>query len=255
VDGAAGAGYRMGGVIRGVVFDLGGTLAVGDPLPAEELDRANAVALRAWLTERGHAVPPDFVDALVAERQAAFASRQGTQEVVAARALEAALRRYGLPDDPDSVARAEAAFFEPELRRMRPVPGALEVLDALRRRGLRVGLLSNASSHLFVVECCRRLGLALYLDPIVSSALVGWAKPDPRPFEAVLTAWGVAAREVVMVGDTTDADVAGARTVGMRAVLVQPGSPPPEPPDPAPDAVVRDLREVVALVDSWSRAG
>ncbi|MDQ7819259.1 MAG: HAD family hydrolase [Armatimonadota bacterium] len=240
-------------MIRGVIFDLGGTLAVGDPLPAEELDRANAAALRAWLVEQGYDVPPTFIDAVVAERQAAFASRQGTREVTAAQALASALRRYGLPDDPDTLARAEAAFFEPELARMTPVPGAVEVLEALRRRGLRLGLLSNASSHLFVVECCRRLGLAPYLDPIVSSAQVGWAKPDPRPFEVILSAWALAASEVVMVGDTLQADVAGARAVGMRAIWLRPGPPPPEPADPPPDGMAGDLREVIALVEAWSR--
>ncbi len=244
----------MGEVVCGVIFDLGGTLAVGEAMPADQLDRANAAALRAWLVGQGHTVPADFVDALVAARQAAFASRRGTQEVTAAEVLAEVLARYGLPADPAHVARAEAAFFEPELARMTPMPGAVEVLDRLRRRGLRVGLVSNASSHLFVVECCRRLHLARYLDPIVSSAQVGWAKPDPRPFEAVLRAWGLPARKVVMVGDTPDADVAGARGLGMRAILLR-TAPAAEPPVPAPDAVAGSLAEVASLVDSWSQDG
>ena len=48
----------------------------------------------------------------------------------------------------------------------------------------------------------------------------GVRKPDPSIFEAALDLLGVAANEVAMVGDSPEDDVAGARALGMRALLL-----------------------------------
>lgn len=242
--------------VRGVIFDLGGTLAaLATPQEAGALDRGNAVALLDWLRRHGSQVDDDFVDALVAERQACFVRRAGgVQEVTVAEALRPVLRRYDLRHDEASLTAAEAAFFEPELASMRLLPGATELLQRMRALGLRAGIVSNASSHYFVVECCRRLGLAGFLDPIVSSAQVGWVKPDPRAFEPVLSAWSLPPSQVVMVGDTPSADIAGANRMGMRSILIAPGtaSGPPGDTGPVPDAVAASLAEVRRLLEQWT---
>lgn len=243
-------------MVRGVIFDLGGTLAVfAAPLEAGLLDRTNAGALLNWLRRRGFHVDDEFVDALVAERQACFARRAGgLQEVTAAEALSPVLRRFGLPHDAAALMSAEAAFFEPELASMRLLPAATELLQRLRGLGLRIGLASNASSHYFVVECCRRLELAGFLDPIVSSAEVGWAKPDPRIFETILSAWALPPAQVVMVGDTPSADIAGANGMSMRSILIVRGRPSSTSADadPTPAAVAADLDDVRRLLESWA---
>lgn len=208
-------------MIRGVIFDLGGTLAA--PLPVQapgQLDSANAAALLRWLRGHGARVDDGFVDALLAERRASFARATGLREAAAAEALRSALQRYGLAHDEQSVAAAEAAFFEPEVAMMRPLQGAEDLLRWIRGMRLRAGVASNASSHYLVVEICRRLGFASFFDPIVSSAGVGWAKPHRRIFETILCAWSLSPGDVVMVGDTPSADVAGARGMGMRSILL-----------------------------------
>lgn len=243
-------------MVQGVIFDLGGTLAaLAAPQEAGSLDRGNAVALLDWLRRRGFQVDDGFADAVVAERASCFARRaRGVQEVTAAEALRPVLRRYGLRHDEASTTAAEAAFFEPELASMRPLPGARELLQRMRDLGLRAGLVSNASSHYFVIECCRRLGLAGDLDPIVSSAQVGWAKPDPRVFAPVLSAWSLPPSRVVMVGDTPSADIAGANRMGMRSILIAPGtaSGASADADPKPGAVAADLAEVRRLLEQWA---
>jgi len=244
-------------MLRGVIFDLGGTL-----IYSAEFEAANAQALTRWLRTRGHPVPDDFALAVMAERQARWAGRRGTEEVTAHDALRAALQRYGLPTDAAFVADAERAFFIPELEGMRPRPGAVALLARLAGAGLPLGLISNASSHYLIVECCRRLLLAPYLEPIVVSAAVGWRKPDPRIFHVVLRHWGLEAAQVVMVGDSLEADIAGARAMGLRSILLAPprdDGPPaahsaPEPAPPAvaqPDAIAASLLQVGEIIDRW----
>jgi len=191
------------------------------------------------------------------ERQARLAARTGFEETTADAALRAVLERFGLPAEPADVEEAERTFFIPELAEARPLPGAAAMLARLNRDGLRTALVSNASSHYFVVECCRRLLFAEFLDPIVSSAAVGWVKPDPRVFQAVLRPWRLSPEAVVMVGDSLRADVAGAAQLGMRTILLRAAH---EPGGPVsldslrPDAVAATLAEVADIVEGWTEA-
>jgi len=241
-------------MIRGVIFDLGGTLAVlATTQESGQLDRSNSGALLRWFHRRGFHVDDGFVEALVAERRACFERRAaGLREVTAAEALRPVLQRYELSYDEAAVSAAEAAFFEPELASMRALPGAEELLRRIRGLGLRAGVASNASSHYFVVECCRRLGLAPFLDPIMSSARVGWAKPDRRIFETILSAWSLPPEQVVMVGDTPSADVVGAQRMGMRSILLVTSQPPsPGDAEVRPDAVASALSGVRQILEDW----
>jgi HAD superfamily hydrolase (TIGR01549 family) len=93
---------------------------------------------------------------------------------------------------------------------------ALPVLDALRGRGLRIGLLSNSSRDLLEFVAHHHLRA----DALLTSRAHGKTKPHESIFRAMLGLLGVTADEAVMVGDTIDDDVEGARAVGMQAVLL-----------------------------------
>lgn len=243
--------------VHAVIFDLGGTLCARLLVSYEE---QNATALMRWLQHCGFPVNNDFVPELIAERRRRFDERASSViEIRASEALEPVLRQSGAPLDSAFVAEAEVAYFAPELDAMQPLPGAVDLLRQLHQLGLFVGLASNASSHYFVAECCRRLQFAPYLDPIVSSAGVGWAKPDPRIFRAVLTRWSLPSAAVVMVGDTVEADIVGAHRLGLRTILLTAEHQTPDifrrSVDPTaeaqPDAVAADLQEVGRLVEGW----
>jgi putative hydrolase of the HAD superfamily len=93
---------------------------------------------------------------------------------------------------------------------------ALPVLDELRGHGLRIGLISNGQRDLeeFVVHH------GLDVDAIVGSKAHGRTKPHPSIFEAALEALDVIADETAMVGDSYEDDIEGARSLGMRAILL-----------------------------------
>ena len=96
----------------------------------------------------------------------------------------------------------------------------VETLEELRRRGYRLGVISNADGR--AEEALDAVGLREHFELIVDSGLVGIDKPDPRIFHHALERMGVAPAEAVYVGDIYEIDVQGARAAGMRAILIDP---------------------------------
>ena len=122
------------------------------------------------------------------------------------------------------------------------VPGALR---RLHRDGIRLGLISN--SHRCLASFESHFELDGLIAVTVSSSEHGFMKPHPGIFQAALDRMQVRADEAVMVGDSLAHDVAGARLVGMRAILLVRGSAPA-----AADAevdVIRSLDELTGLLD------
>jgi len=93
---------------------------------------------------------------------------------------------------------------------------ALPVLDELRARGLKLGLLSNTGRDLDVFVSHH----GIEVDAILTSRIHGKAKPHETIFRAMLEKLVVAPATAVMVGDDPDDDFAGAHAVGMQAWLV-----------------------------------
>jgi putative hydrolase of the HAD superfamily len=93
---------------------------------------------------------------------------------------------------------------------------AKPVLEELRRRGLKLGLLSNSARDMdeFVAHH------GLDVDAVLSSRTHGKTKPHEAIFRRILELLGVRPEETMMVGDTLEDDIEGARAIGMQAVLV-----------------------------------
>jgi HAD superfamily hydrolase (TIGR01509 family) len=117
-----------------------------------------------------------------------------------------------------------------------------DVMSALVSGGVKVGLISN--SHRSLDEFRSHFNLDAVVAA-VSSAEHGFMKPHPSIFHAALEQAGARAETSMMVGDSLAHDVAGARAVGMRPVLLHraPGEP------PAVDVpVIRTLAELISLL-------
>jgi putative hydrolase of the HAD superfamily len=93
---------------------------------------------------------------------------------------------------------------------------ALPTLEALRAHGLKIGLLSNTARDLDEFVAHHNLAV----DAVLTSRSHGKTKPHETIFRRMLELLGVAPDEAVMVGDTVEDDIEGARAVGMRALLV-----------------------------------
>lgn len=95
-------------------------------------------------------------------------------------------------------------------------PALLKLEDA----GIKRAIISNADAD--VTELCTHLNFAHHMDAIITSALIGWEKPDSRTFYAALDhpLIDVAPADAIHIGDQPGSDVAGAIAVGMRAALI-----------------------------------
>jgi HAD superfamily hydrolase (TIGR01509 family) len=132
-----------------------------------------------------------------------------------ARVLRAALpARVG-----EAIALAELREAMLGSLRFAPYPEVRETLRVLRARGCRLVVVSNWDISLPAV--LREAGIEEALDGVLTSAMLGCAKPDAEIFAAALELAGVAAEEAVHVGDSLECDVAGALAAGVRAVWVR----------------------------------
>lgn len=132
------------------------------------------------------------------------------------------------------------------------VPGAPEALRWCKSQGLRVVLVTNtlARGDPEVLEDWRRFGLADAIDGVVSSHSVGWQKPHRAIYDRALAIAGARPEEAFMVGDRLDADILGAKRLGLHAVWRRTEHPQPIV-DAAPDATVTDLTELPAVIAPW----
>lgn len=94
----------------------------------------------------------------------------------------------------------------------------LPTLDALKQRGLTLGLLSNNEGDMGKV--CEELGLSPYLDFTITSADVGASKPHPPIFIEALRIAQAEPPEAMHVGDQLDTDIRGALAMGIHPVLL-----------------------------------
>jgi len=99
-------------------------------------------------------------------------------------------------------------------------PDSKPLLEKLSKRRIKLGIISNVSSHDVAVEILRKVGLLEYFDRVVTSAFVGIRKPDPGIFLYALMQFKLQPRQAVIVGDSERHDVWGGRITGMKTVLV-----------------------------------
>jgi HAD superfamily hydrolase (TIGR01549 family) len=97
-------------------------------------------------------------------------------------------------------------------------PEVLAALATLRAAGYRLAIISNWEPRLPAL--CERLGIREYFDFLVVSECEGVVKPHRRMFERALALAGVPAYAALHVGDNYVEDIAGARAVGIPAVLI-----------------------------------
>lgn len=160
---------------------------------------------------------------------------------------QAELLRPLLPDGASMDAPAVAARVHGESVRM--VARNRPVLDALRPR-FRLGVISNFTGNLEI--CLSELGIRDAFEIVTDSAILGFAKPDPRPFVHTIETLGIPPHATWMVGDNFEADIRPAHRLGMRTVWIAPAGR-PLPPGCTPTARITSLTALPDVVHAASR--
>ncbi len=204
---------RTGGEIRAVFFDLDNTLYNFNRWDSEGRRRADAFGVRELGMEPGE------MNRLYVESMHAYPKRLGVNNpAIHSRVLrfKDILERRGLPVHPFAM-RLTQMYWDTFLEHMQPEPGISELLDALRERGIIIGLGTNMTALIQFMKL-EKLGLCGKIDHIITSEEVGYEKPDERFFSYCLSAAGVSAEECVFIGDDLDRDIPTPAKMGMHAV-------------------------------------
>ena len=218
-------------MLDAVLFDWGDTLMRWAWEP-ELLEAGHAAGLHALGREPDAALTARFRDTYLPLMFAPGA----VEEVEYPGLVRQLLGESGIAvsdDELDRFLEAEHAAWAPA-RQLADTTHAL--LETLRERGLKVGLVSNAfDPPALLHRDLALLGVAERLDLALFSSEVGRRKPDPAIFERAVAELGVRADRTLFVGDTLATDIAGAAALGMHTCQAlwfradnDPGGPEPD---------------------------
>ncbi len=159
---------------------------------------------------------------------------------------------------PFPVSQAQkAAVLEGRLTRMSRAltelqPGIYETVQALRKAGYKLALVSNAD--IIDIEAWDRSPLAGLFDSVIFSCSVGMVKPEPEIYRKALADLGVSPAEAVFVGDGGDHELDGAKSVGLSTVwteyLQQKDAETRALIEAFADHHISDIRELITLIPS-----
>jgi putative hydrolase of the HAD superfamily len=206
-------------MIKAVFFDLYQTLVHYQP-SQEELEAKVLQSLGITVTvaalHRPILTANEFIYQQIARRPL---SKRSREEVMAlySEYQQIVLKEAGIKADQKIVmallgmmqqAKMDLVLFD-------DVPAAL---DDLKKRGLKLGLISNVERDM--TDTLAKLGLSSKLDVVVTSQDAGFTKPQPEIFQYALKRASVQPAEAVYVGDQYQVDIGGAQNAGMQGILL-----------------------------------
>ena len=151
----------------------------------------------------------------------------------------------------DLATSAMIEFYRPEVEEWQVYPDTIETLSRLRDEGFEMGLISNSKSDWLIRSILQRRDLEKFFQVIITSAAMKIRKPRPEIFTEALKTLKVKPPESVFVGDSIQADVSGAKYLGMRSIHVL-RRPITTTHPTKPDATVTNLSEVPQLIATWN---
>lgn len=203
--------------ITALGFDLFETLVLVQHLRREEaIER-----LTQSLTQSGLPVAADtFLPVYrAAARRFMSAAQQDGIETHNRFWVSTALQELGHTAHPDDAPITEAVerYFSAFVDYATPIPGTLEMLTRLHQR-YRLGLVSNLTHAPAALQILDKLGLRPFFDTVIVSGQLGYRKPHPQIFHALLDQLGTSGAETAFIGDNLDADVRGAQEAGLQPI-------------------------------------
>jgi putative hydrolase of the HAD superfamily len=203
--------------VKAIGFDLFNTLIT---VESHALSEAMGRLIEDLLQNGLEVDPPSFKSS---HKEAAIqffeAAKRDGRETHNRFWITTALRVHGHEVDPEDprIASAVEAYFSAFLDLVRPIPGTLEMLEALKKR-YRVGLLSNFTHAPAARRILDGLGLTPLFHVTLISGELGYRKPHAEVFRELVEGLGVDREAILYVGDDPEPDITGALRAGIRPV-------------------------------------
>ncbi len=247
--------------VQVILFDLGNTLVYFKGRWPAVFTRMG-LALHQGLRHEGFLLDEtDFPQAFRARMTAYYQQREIDYcEHTTAHVLRTLLADYGCDNVPDTaVQNALRAMYAVSQAHWLLEDDAHAALAALRQKGYRLGIVSNAADDEDVQELVDKTALRPYFDIVLSSAAHGMRKPAPDIFHAALAYWNANPRQAAMVGDTLNADILGANQLGLFSVWLTRRADNPGnracAEEIKPAATIGTLAELGGLMETTAKSG
>ncbi len=202
-----------------IFFDLYQTLVYFHP----EREYRQAMALKQFGFDvdpaelrRGYLAADHYYTLAAMETPIHLLDRDGREQVYL-RYQQVMMEEVGLDHATHLAKQIRNRYWEMD-RELRPFLDAEQTLAKLKQAGYRLGLITNVADD--PTQDLERVGLRKWFDTMTASCLVGVEKPDPRIFQAAMSEMGITPEQGVHVGDQFLADVQGAQSVGLKALLL-----------------------------------
>ncbi|MEK6751796.1 MAG: HAD family hydrolase [Chloroflexota bacterium] len=204
--------------IRHILFDLGGTLmhARGDWSPVyERADQALGETLREHTIKLDTKIFRTRLHQYYEQRDKDF------QETTYHFVLRELLKELGYAEVAEPVLRSALdAMYSITQTNWQLEEDTIATLQNLKSKNYKLGIFSNAGDDKDVQELIENFGIRPHFDFVLTSAACFYRKPHPRAFEIALAQWNISPHEAVMIGDSLEADIAGARNSGMQTIWI-----------------------------------
>jgi putative hydrolase of the HAD superfamily len=231
--------------IEAILFDVNGTLRVREP--HEQTQRAAFARLQELIGR-------DDIDwDELTRRQKSYGDWAQANLV---QLSEAEIwSRWMLPETPreriEPVAAELMLAWSERKGRTIPVPGAEAMLVELRKRGYRLGIISNSMSTLDIPRTLQTFGWEKYFDVVILSSSLKIRRPSPEPFCAAARCLNLPPNRCVYLGNRISRDVVGCKRAGFAlGLIIEPiGGPRTDAQDQTimPDAVIHSLSELLDI--------
>ena len=210
-------------MIRGVLFDLGGTLHTASSPPGRDVWFARRLLER--LEDYGirlDTAPEALAEKLEKNGEAyKHASEKDLRELPAVEIWnDWYLRDWAVGRERlEPIAEELSFLYDYERVKVIRRPHIRETLDALRAQGMKLGLISNIISLSVAPHFLEEYGVRDYMDCVVLSSATGIRKPSPDIFRVAERELGLGPEVLAYVGDTLSRDVMGTRNAGWRLMI------------------------------------
>lgn len=204
---------------QAVGFDLGETLIhyQGVPLNWQSLYREALAQVARSCDYQGSEEALAQASSILAKYNTRLYPR--TYEVSADQILEEILRAWDVPPTSylDASKRAFFSFFQ---RKLLPYPDTFSLLQMLKTQGVKIGILTDVAYGMERIYAEQDIQIfAEYIDVFLTSADVGYRKPEPSGYLMLAQSLGVSVEKMAFVGNE-EKDIVGANAAGMTSILI-----------------------------------